>query len=201
MTVFARASIGRSSWACILAATALVLEACSGSSSSPVTGPIGTTTGAVHVNTSTGGTIVQQGGTLLLTATVDNDTSKAGVTWSIVGGGNLSAVTKTSATYNAPTGIVGSVSPILTVTSVADHTQVYQALLLVQGTPVMDDVVLFPGYLTSLYSAQVSVSGGLGPYTWVVSGGALPPGITLGVSTNSFTTITGTPTALGNSSF
>ena len=48
------------------------------------------------------------------------------------------------------------------------------------------------------YSQAVIGSGGSGPYTYLVTGGALPPGLTLNAGTG---VISGTPTALGSSAF
>lgn len=200
MTVLRRTPNGRGIGLGIWAATSILLGACSGSPSSTPTGQIGTS-GTVAINSSTGSAIVQQGAQITFTATVTPDPTSAGVTWTLVGSGTLSAVTNKSATYTAPTGITGSVSPLLTATSVADTTQNSQALLLVQGTPVIDPTILFPGNVATLYTTQVSVSGGLDPYTWSMSGGTLPPGMTLGTSTTSLLTISGTPTTAGTYSF
>jgi hypothetical protein len=52
------------------------------------------------------------------------------------------------------------------------------------------------------YSGNASVTGGTAPYTWSVTAGSLPPGLTLGASSaGASTTIAGTPTALGAYSF
>src|SRR5712692_888010 len=48
------------------------------------------------------------------------------------------------------------------------------------------------------YSALLSATGGLAPYSWSLTAGALPPGLTLGSSTGA---ITGTPSAAGQYSF
>ena len=49
------------------------------------------------------------------------------------------------------------------------------------------------------YSADIfSVEGGTAPFTWSVSAGTLPPGLTLAPSTGA---ITGTPTAAGTYNF
>jgi hypothetical protein len=200
LTVFARAPIGRGIWVCMLAVLSTLLEACSGSPASTITGPVGTSVG-VALSSSTGTTLVQQGGQLILTATVTSDPTNAGVTWSLNGPGKLSNETTYSATYTAPTGITGTTSPILTATSIADSTKNATALLVVQGTPVIESTVLFPGNVGTLYSAQINVSGGLAPFVWVQNGGALPPGITLSASSSSFATITGTPTTTGDFKF
>jgi hypothetical protein len=50
------------------------------------------------------------------------------------------------------------------------------------------------------YNAFMTVSGGLAPFTWTLSG-SLPPGLTLGTSTSQTIEISGTPTTAGSSSF
>src|SRR5271157_6612525 len=47
------------------------------------------------------------------------------------------------------------------------------------------------------YSATLTSTGGVGPFTWAINAGTLPPG--LSISTGGV--ISGTPTALGTSSF
>jgi hypothetical protein len=190
-----------------LVALAATLSACGGGSSgSGVTGPVGTTSG-VSLSSSTNSAQIQQGASMVLTATVTNDTNTAGVTWALPGDpavvGVLSNITTTTVTYTAPTGITGTTTPIVTATSIADTTLYASATLLVLGTPVIDPTILFPGNVNSLYAAGVSVSGGLAPFTWALSAtsGPLPAGITLGTSTTGFTTISGTPTTEGTYPF
>ena len=48
------------------------------------------------------------------------------------------------------------------------------------------------------YSDQLTVTGGTSPFTWSVSSGTLPPGVTLGASTG---LLSGTPTTAGTYSF
>src|SRR5258706_15918245 len=68
-----------------LAALAATLAACGGGGSrSAVTGPVGTTA-RVTLSSSTNSAQVQQGGTLVLTATVTHETKTQGVTWTIPG--------------------------------------------------------------------------------------------------------------------
>ena len=56
---------------------------------------------------------------------------------------------------------------------------------------------LLNGEVGILYSQTLQASGGTGPYTWSVSSGALPPGLTLDSSGH----IAGTPTAASTASF
>ncbi|HEX4826333.1 MAG TPA: putative Ig domain-containing protein [Candidatus Polarisedimenticolaceae bacterium] len=53
------------------------------------------------------------------------------------------------------------------------------------------------GTLATAYSQTISATGGLAPYTYAVSAGALPPGLSLA----SNGVLSGTPTALGNYAF
>ena len=54
------------------------------------------------------------------------------------------------------------------------------------------------GLQGTAYSASLSATGGTGNYTWTITSGALPSGLTLGSATG---TITGTPTAAGTFTF
>jgi large repetitive protein len=62
--------------------------------------------------------------------------------------------------------------------------------------------LLFPappgGEVGVTYSDQLTVTGGTSPFTWSVSSGSLPPGVTLGASTG---LLSGTPTTAGTYSF
>ena len=62
--------------------------------------------------------------------------------------------------------------------------------------------LLFPpppgGEVGVAYSDQLTVTGGTSPFTWSVSSGSLPPGVTLGASTG---LLSGTPTTAGSYAF
>src|ERR1700733_2929490 len=65
---------------------------------------------------------IGEGQTLAVTATVANDSSGDGVTWSISpasGAGTLSAITKTSVTFSAPATVTAATTVTLTATSAA----------------------------------------------------------------------------------
>jgi T5SS/PEP-CTERM-associated repeat protein len=58
-------------------------------------------------------------------------------------------------------------------------------------------VALPSGVIDASYNRMLTVSGGTGPYTWAVTGGALPAGLTL----SGGGVLSGTPTVLGSYSF
>ena len=60
---------------------------------------------------------LDQGKTLSVTATVANDTSSQGVTWSLTGTGTLTGSTSTGTTYNAPGSVTAASTATLTATS------------------------------------------------------------------------------------
>ena len=203
MSFFPAAPAGRLARVWLCATVATLLAACSGGSSRAVsTPPVGVTAGVV-LTSSTNSTQVQQGGTLVLTATVSKDPNSLGVTWVLTGVGTLTNVTTKTATYAAPaSGVVGTATPVIKATSVADATLSASGTLVVLGTPVISAPILFPANVGSSYGAGLSVSGGLAPFTWALGTGTLPPGITLGItSTSAVTTFSGIPTAPGSYTF
>src|SRR5436309_5183022 len=72
----------------------------------------------------------EQGRSVSFTATVMNDSSTKGVSWSVTGAGCagatcgvLSSQTVTSATYTAPNAVAANLSVTITATSVASSTK------------------------------------------------------------------------------
>ncbi len=142
------------------------------------------------------------GGSQVITAQVLNDSSGAGVTWTSPVHGTLTAVTTTSATYNAPVITPGtSVSDTVKATSVTFPNQSTSLSITVQGAPVISTTSLPSGNQGTPYSGTVSATGGVGPFTWSVSSGSLPTGLSLGASTTNSVTITGTPSTQGPFNF
>ena len=64
-------------------------------------------------------------------------------------------------------------------------------------TVTIDTTSLTPGTVHVAYAASLVATGGTAPYTWSVSPGVLPTGLTLAMTG----AISGTPSAAGNSSF
>jgi Putative Ig domain len=59
-------------------------------------------------------------------------------------------------------------------------------------------VTLPEGSVGAGYAATLAATGGIGPYTWSITAGALPPGLSLNAATGA---ITGTPTAKTSAKF
>lgn len=146
--------------------------------------------------------VLGSGGSQTIAATVLNDSSGAGVNWATPTHGTLTAVSTTSATYTAPViSAGGSVSDTVTATSVSFPTNSTSLSITVEGAPVISTTSLPAGNQGTSYSATVSASGGVSPFTWSVSSGALPAGLALGASTTNSIMISGTPSAQGTFNF
>jgi len=115
----------------ILAALAL-LAGCGGSNGQT---PVGV---PITISLSASSTSINQGSSTNITATVSNDSSNAGVTWSQSGpsGGSLTNVTTTSVTYNAPASVSGSSVASITATSKADTTVTNSVQITITGTGI-----------------------------------------------------------------
>lgn len=119
---------------------------------------------------------VASGGTEQFTAFVSN-ASNAAVTWSASLGTISSA-----GLYSAPTVSANSTFNV-TATSVADTTKSATASVTVTPPPpppvVISTTSLSNPTAGSAYSSTLTATGGKTPYTWTLSSGSLPPGITL----------------------
>lgn len=168
-------------------AVGLALSGCgggSGSNSTPVIS-VGLLPSAAQA--------IDQGQSVKFTATVTNDSSSQGVTWTESGPGALSGQSSTSATYTAPTS--GAAAPAtVTATSVADSTKSASVNIAVTAVPTITTTSLPTATTGKAYSATIAVTGGAGTLTYSISIGTLPAGLTLNSSTGA---ITGTPTGSG----
>jgi hypothetical protein len=147
---------------------------------------------------------VDQGQSVNLTATLTNDSSNKGVTWSVSGTGcagaacgTLSNLASAAATYTAPSAVTTNLSVTVTATAVADSTKSATDSMTAFPPPKVTATSLPGGTGGTVYSAALQATGGISPYTWSVTAGAP----TQGLSVNTDGSISGTPTASGTSNF
>ena len=103
-------------------------------------------------------------------------------------GGYLSGTPTNGGTYNFT----------VRVTDAASHTAVQGLSLFITTQPLQINTYFPSGQVGVAYSVPLQANGGQPPYTWSMTPGSgpLPPGLTLSGST-----VSGTPTTAGNSSF
>jgi hypothetical protein len=107
------------------------------------------------------------------------------------GGGVISGTPTATGTSTFTVQVADSGSPALTATK--------QLSLTVNPAPLAIVTATLPsGTVQSTYSANLQASGGTTPYTWSVTVGALPTGLTLNAATGQ---ISGAPTTSGTSAF
>ena len=123
-------------------------------------------------------------------------------TWAVTSG-SLPAGLSLSASSGAITGTpstTGTSSFTVTVTDSSSPAKTASANLSITILPpVSISTTSLPGAtFGSSYSATIAATGGITPYTWAITSGSLPAGLSLSASSGA---ITGTPTATGTSSF
>jgi Putative Ig domain len=123
--------------------------------------------------------------------------------WSLSSGtlpAGLSLVASTGVISGTPT-TAGTVSFTVKVTDAANNTATKALSIAIAAgvTPVQITTSSVPsGQVSVSYSTMIQATGGTTPYSWSISSGALPAGLTLAAATGS---ISGTPTASGSFSF
>jgi hypothetical protein len=132
-----------------------------------------------------------------ITATVSNDPANKGVTWSLTGAGALSGQTATTVVYTAPASVTAASTATVTATSVADTTKTAPFTINLVPPPSASSNTPPAGTVGVAYNTVLVATGGVAPYTWTITVGTLPAGLTLASSG----AIAGTPTANGTSSF
>ncbi len=121
-------------------------------------------------------------------------------TWSISAGAlpaGLSLGTSTGIISGTPT-TVGSFGFTVKVTDSAGGIATRVLSITIKVAPFITTASLPNGEVGIAYSRTLAAAGGTSPYTWSVSAGALPPGLTLAPSTG---ILSGTPTTAGTYSF
>ncbi len=167
-----------------------VFAGCSGSSSLTIT------------LSPASGQSLNPGDTVTITAVVTNDSTNGGVTWTLSGPGSLSDNTKTTVVYTAPTSISVTTTATITATSVANSSITTTESITVNAVLTITTGSLPSATLNVPYNAFVNAAGAPAPFTWSVTAGSLPAGLSfITSSTSTSAQITGTPTLLGTSKF
>jgi len=168
---------------------ALGLTSCSGKSAITITlSPSSTVT-------------INQGQTQAITATLTNDTKNQGVTWTVSGVGTLSDQTTTGVTYVSPASLTADTTVTITATSVATTSITATLTITVDAVFGFTTTSLPAATLNLPYSGVITATGSTGPFTWAVTTGTLPAGLTLSNSDTASILVSGTPTVLGTSAF
>ncbi len=137
------------------------------------------------------------------TVHVTRGTGTSPFTWSITSGSlpaGLSLNSGTGTISGTPTTIVNATFT-LQVTDAKSLTGTRSLSINIRGAVSITPPSLPGGQVTIPYSANLSATGGVLPYTWSVSSGTLPAGLTLTGNPDNTATISGTPTLLGTSTF
>lgn len=127
--------------------------------------------------------------TTTVSATVLHDKNGAGVSWK-ASAGTISGTTG-SATYTAPAASKSSLTVTITATSVADATKSGSVTITVPATPSISTSSMTAGAVGTGYNVTLAASGGISPYTWTITTGTLPAGLTMSTAG----VITGSPIA------
>ena len=118
------------------------------------------------------------------------------LTWSVSSGSlppGLSLSSSTGLLSGTPT-TGGSYAFTVKITDTAGGSATQAATLVIAAVPSLANAAPPSGQAAVAYSDALAVTGGTGPFTWAVSGGSLPAGLTLNASTG---VLSGTPTAAG----
>ncbi|MGA8702058.1 MAG: FG-GAP-like repeat-containing protein [Candidatus Sulfotelmatobacter sp.] len=149
---------------------------------------------------------IDQSQVVAINATVRNDTSGRGLSWSLTGPGSLTGSTGLSVSYITPTTSITSAQQVtVTATSQADQTKRASVQITVNPYPVIPFFqTLASGLAGTAYSQSIVLTGGTPPFQWSVYEGPIgtgwevvgtaPDGLTLNTSSG---TISGTPTGGG----
>jgi hypothetical protein len=172
-----------------------------------LTGCGGNSTPAVSTITITGpaSDTIDPGNSASFTATVTGGPATAGVSWSLTGCsvsacGTLSNSTTTGVTFTAPATVTTAFTVTLTAASTAQSTITQTVKLSVPINPAITTPAgALPGAtFGAAYTASLAATGGITPYTWSISQGALPTGLAISSTTGA---ISGSSSSAGTASF
>lgn len=138
--------------------------------------------------------------TVTISATLLNDSKNGGLKWTVSGAGALTNTSSSGATYTAPASVASATMATVTATSVTDSTKSATVQITVNPPPAISTSSLPNATAGTAYSQSVAATGGTAPFTWSLSSGTLPTGLSLGSGTSASVTISGTPTGGGSPS-
>jgi large repetitive protein len=167
------------------------------------TGPASAKSSPVTINTGPSLTFAAPPPGEVSIAYSDALTAAAGtgtLTWSVSSGTLPPGLTLNSSTgvlSGTPT-TAGSFTFTVTVTDTAGGSASRSVTLGIAAVPSLSNPAPPSGQAGVAYSDTLAVAGGTGPFTWSVSSGTPPPGLTLNPSTG---VLSGTPTMAGLTSF
>jgi hypothetical protein len=148
---------------------------------------------------------IDPGASANFTAVVTGGPLNSGVAWSLTGCtgtncGTLSNPTISSVTYTAPTTVTTAFTVTLTAAAITRLTTTQTVTLNVPANPAITTPAgALPGATSgAAYVASLAATGGIMPYTWSISQGALPTGLAISSTTGA---ISGIPTSGGTASF
>ncbi|MSN27333.1 MAG: DUF1566 domain-containing protein [Geobacter sp.] len=148
----------------------------------------------------------------ITTATLPSGTIGTVYSQTLAATGGTTPYTWTKTTGSLPTGLTLSTAGVISGTPTTAATSSFTvqvkdksaktatkslSITVNAGVLAISTTALADGYLTTAYSQTLSASGGKTAYTWSITAGTLPAGLTLAASTG---VISGTPSATGTSS-
>ena len=185
----------RSGWAVPLVAMAMALGGCSSSPSLPISVTISPSSPQA----------TDQNVPVAIKATITNDASSKGISWTVNGPGYVTNGNALSIDYVPPTTYLSNAQQVtLTARSLADPTKSASLRITVNPSPVMPFQTIANGTVGVPYGQPIQLTGGTAPFQWSIYngaietgwyvGGAVPDGLTLDHTTGM---ISGTPAAAG----
>ena len=124
---------------------------------------------------------IDQSQTVAVMATLTNDTSSKGVSWTLTGPGSLSNSTGPSVTYISPTtNLTSAQQATVTATSAADQTKTASLQITVNPYPLIPFQPLANGSVGTPYSQMIALTGGTPPFQWSVYDGPIETGYAVG---------------------
>ena len=138
-------------------------------------------------------TLQASGGTTPYSWSISSGALPAGLTLAAASG-TISGTPTTAGIFSFTAKVTDSTAP-----TAQTATQAFSITVAAAVTPVQITTGSIPsGQVGTAYTARLAASGGTTPYSWSISSGALPAGLTLATASG---TISGTPTTAGSFSF